>query len=400
MTGLLRASCAMTLCCAWLGSLASAHASPWTLPQHKLVLSTSTGFASATEEHLNDGTRQAFPLRGQFRSSSLTLGARYGFTDRLELDVQATFKQVSYRSEPVILDLNGPEEMLDLPSARDRVIDFDSSRFGAADMNIALRYGLARGPIMVAPELGLKVPLGYEGPRGTFDNFDAYFAGLPNAQSLETSGNGVLGDGQVDAQAGLLLGSYLPWTSSFIRAEAAYRLRFGAPGDQLVAAAKVGQFLADRGLVFVGVRWAKTITEGRSVGTSFIDTNPTQPARDYQFASVRPVDLFLDRDFTILEAGVIVPLDKIDLQVAYERTVAGRNVSRINTVNVSVTLSFPDATRQVLPDATAPVDVAGEEEEEVEVIEEVIIVPVPAPSGAAEEGSAPVTPLPAPAPSP
>ncbi|MEC9397339.1 MAG: hypothetical protein VX475_06965, partial [Myxococcota bacterium] len=95
----------LALVAATLSSLPSlASASPWTLPQHELVVSSDFTFSRATHEYLGDGTRQSYALSGRFSSSTLTLSTRYGLTDRLELELRPSFKHVAYDAESVILD--------------------------------------------------------------------------------------------------------------------------------------------------------------------------------------------------------------------------------------------------------------------------------------------------------
>lgn len=341
-----------------------AYASPWTLPQHEVVLSTSMSFSTASEEYLNDGTRQIFPLNGQFRSTSLNLGLRYGITNNLELEVQSSFKQLSYEADSVILDLV-PED-LTRDQARNAIIDFDSSRMGAGDLQAALRYNLWRGLVMVTPELSLKVPLGYDKPTGTFTNIDRYLSGQDDSPIV--ADDATLGDGQVDVQASLLLGTFFPWTRTFLRGDAGFRYRFDSPGNQFVTNVKAGQFLSNRVVAFVGLRYAKTVTDGDVIGTSFVDTNPSQSADDYVFAgNVEQRDLTLDRDFTMLEAGVIFPLDKIELQLGYEQLLTGQNVSKLHSFLFGIIVNWPDATRPAAATPTLPEDVIIEEE--------IIIVP-------------------------
>jgi hypothetical protein len=370
-----RAGLACVASCVCLGLPGVAAASPWTLPQHELVLATDFGFSVADSEYLNAGERQRYPLRGVFEQSSLGLGARYGFTDQFEMEARVTFKQVSFDIDPVILEISpfvetddaGQTRVSDdatLEQIRASVIDFGSTQLGAADLDVAARYNLYKGWILVTPQIAAKIPLGYEGPRATFDQLDI---GSPQ---IEVGDDVTLGDGQVDLSASLLLGTYIPQTRTFVRADAGFNWRFAAPGNQLLANAKVGQFLLDRFILFGGVRYARTVSDGSSIGDTFVDTNPTQSAADYQFAGnveIRP--LFLDRDFVTIEAGAIVNLDRVEIQVVYTDVIDGRNYADLRGVNVGVITSIPDATRQGGEDELEPT-------EEVEVVEEVILVPV------------------------
>ena len=371
-------ACLVACVCATLPGVADA--SPWTLPQHELVLATDFGFAASEGEFLNAGERQLYPLRGEFEQSSLGLDVRYGFTDQFEMEARVTFKQVSFNIDPVLLEISpfvetdggapvvvdGQTQVNDgatLEQIRASVIDFGSTQMGAADLEVAARYNLYKGWILVTPQVAAKIPLGYEGPRATFDQLDI---GSP---TIEVGDDVTLGDGQVDLSASLLLGSYIPQSKTFLRADVGFNKRFGAPGDQVIANAKVGQFLLDRFVVFGGVRYAQTIIAGSSIGDTFVDKNPTQSAANYRFTGnveIRP--LFLDRDFVTVEAGAIVNLDRVELQVVYTDVIDGRNYADLSGVNVAMVTAIPDATRQ-----------AGDEEleptEEVEVVEEVILVP-------------------------
>ena len=86
------------LCCVCLilialaSPMSTATASPWTLPQHDLVVSSDFSFARASREYLNSGRNQDYSVNGQLRTSTLALGLRYGFTDRFEMEVRPTFE--------------------------------------------------------------------------------------------------------------------------------------------------------------------------------------------------------------------------------------------------------------------------------------------------------------------
>ena len=375
-------------------------ASPWTLPQHELVISTDLSFSSADQEYLYEGsTLQDYPLRGHFRSTNLALSFRYGFTDAFEMEARPNFKQLSYDADPVILGL-GPlasNETFTLPDARKGVIDFDASKFGAADMNLAARYNLYRGVVVVTPEVGAKIPLGYRAPEATFSELN------PAESQFTVSDDATLGDGQVDVHAGLLLGTYIPLTRSFVRADGGFIHRFGAPGDQVYANAKVGQYALENLIFFAGVRWVETVIKGDAIGKTFVDTNPTQSALNYSFESVVVRDLFLDRDSSVVELGALIDLGKVEMQIGFEEVVAGRNFANLTSVNIGITTSFPDATRPeplapsppeaeaviVIPQgdgtviveevAPAPPEEAQPQEEEAQPEELILPPPTPAP---------------------
>lgn len=341
-----------------LSSAATAVASPWTLSQHELVLSSDISFATADSEYLDSGKQQVYSLQGTFKSTALTLGARYGFTDKFEMEVRPTFKQVGYEADSVILNIF--EEDLSLQDARNAIIDFDSSRLGAADMDVAARYNLLRTSyLVITPEVGFKLPLGYDKPQGTFSNLD---------EGFDTADDVTLGDGQIDMRVGLLLGGYIPQTRTFIRADAAYNYRTQEPADQVLINGKVGQFLTQSLIVFGGVRWAESIGQGESLGDTYVDTMPTQSAEEFDFGLVSVDPLYLDRSFVVIEAGGIIDVGKAELGFTWSEVVDARNYGDLRTLSFTITTSIPDATRR-------EEDSAPESDEVEEVVEEVIVVP-------------------------
>lgn len=362
--GLVTLTC-MSLCTA-------ANASPWTLPQHDLVVSTDFSFARATREYLNSGRNQAYSVDGQLRTSTLALGLRYGFTDRFEMEVRPTVKQLSYESDPVILNIF--EEPFSLDEARSRVIDFDTSAIGAGDMDVAARYNLLRSPyLLVTVEGGTKLPLGYTPPQGTFSSLN------PGASTFEVGDDATLGDGQIDLRAGLLFGTYVPWTRTFARVDSAFNHRFSDPGDQLLLSGKVGQYIGQHLIVLGGVRWAKTVTDGEPIGETFVDLDPSQDARNFDFSKVEVQPLYLDRDYTILELGFIIQLERVEFRATYEDVLDGRNYADLRTLNFGISTTFVGATRpEVLdrsPEQGSKTSGEDDEGQQEEVIEEVIVAP-------------------------
>lgn len=350
----------------------TANASPWTLPQHDLVVSTDFSFARATREYLNSGKNQQYSLDGQLRTSTLALSLRYGFTDRFEMEVRPTFKQLSYESDPVILNIF--EEPFSLDEARARVIDFDTSAIGAADMDLAARYNLLRSPyLLITLEGGTKLPLGYTPPQGTFSSLN------PGASTFEVGDDATLGDGQIDLRAGLLFGTYIPWTKTFARVDSAFNHRFSKPGDQVLLNGKVGQYIGRHLIVLGGVRWAKTVTDGDPIGETFVDLDPSQDARNFDFSKVEVQPLYLDRDYTILELGFIAQFERVEFHVTYEDVLDGRNYADLRALNFGISTTFAGATRPESEDGMTSSDTSSTDEVDKgaqdQVIEEVIVVP-------------------------
>ncbi len=347
-----------------------AYASPWTLPQHDLVISSDFSFSQASREYLDSGRRQLYSVGGELQTSNLALSLRYGFTDRFEMEIRPNFKQLSYESDAVILNTG---EVMSIEDARGRLVDFDNSIIGASDMDLAGRYNLLKSSyLMVTFEGGAKIPLGYTQPTSTFAELD------PANNVFVLGDDATLGDGQIDVRGGLLLGSYLPLTRTFARVDGAFNHRVGAPGDQVLVNGKLGQFITDNIIIVGGVRWAKTVIRGTPIGTTAIDLAPEQGADNFDISKVDlDAPLYLDRDYTIVEVGLIAHFEKVELRIGVEDVVDGRNFADLRTLNFGITTSFPGATRPESqePDVVIPAS-TQDGEQDTEIIEEVIIVPV------------------------
>lgn len=318
----------------------TAAASPWTIPQDELTTSLTYNFQYADSEHLPDGTHQAFPLDGEFTSSRLELGFRYGFTDRFEGAMRLSFKQVSYQSEPF---LKGKGDDSDFGSRQEvyekRLVDFSDTRIGAADFHFTGRYNLFdhRNLIKLTSETDLKLPAGYEEPKGTFEG---------DSPSGAVQDDVTLGDGQVDLTQKIVAGGYLPTTRSFARLGAGYSVRFGVPGHQLVGGVKLGQNIGDNVVVFAGTNGAYTVTDGQVIGKSFITRSPELSGRELTGGQIEPVDITLDKDYLQASGGIIFRLDAAELQFNYTRMLVGRNIPQLQTFSVSTVFSFADVTAE------------------------------------------------------
>ncbi len=315
----------------------SAFASPWTLPKDDLSLSLGFDFQLATEEFQGDGSRREFPLDGEFTSQTLGIGLRYGFTDRLELEIDFALKSVAYKADPVVLRL--PTDTVDLQGARDAVYDFSDSAVGMGDIILSARYNLYRRPMgVISTETRAKLPGGYRAPGQTFSTPDNP---NPNAQEDDVT----LGDGQTDLEQSLLFGGYIPATRTFARAGVGVRLRFGAPGHQLIGDAKVGQFLGKSFVLFGGVRGAFTVIEGETLGKTFVVTRNNVTSQNIRDSDIRQDLLSLDKDFVQTEGGLLFILSgDAEMQVVYSYIPFGKNISAIHSVSVGTTIRIPELT--------------------------------------------------------
>lgn len=311
----------------------SACASPWTLNENELSIALNFDFQVATHEHLITGEFQRFPLQGEFTGSTMRLGARYGFSERFEGELEINFKHVAFSADPVIFEV---PETTDLRSLRESVFDFSQSEIGAADVFLGGRYNFFNsGSIVVTQEVRLKFPTGYESPRETFIGSDE--------NPLNIADDVALGDGQTDLQSSLLFGAFIPATRSFFRAGAGFRFRFSEPGHQVIADAKLGQLLGSKFVAFVGTRFDYTVTEGQVIGQSFISNSPEDSGLNFDSDSVDAIDLTLDKDALAVEAGILfVAAAGVEIVGTYSYIPWGDNIPALHTVSAGVIARLPD----------------------------------------------------------
>jgi hypothetical protein len=367
---------------AWL--LASpASASPWTLRRGEIAVTAAYDQAWATREYLDEAGRDLpFSLNGSFRGSTMSLGVRAGFSDRLELEIQVPFKLVSYQADPVILipaSVAGGEEGIDF--YQENVLDLSQTVQGVGDIRLFGRYNLIRWPVAIALEGRLKAPAGYDGPSGTFgdrprnqQDFLDRVGELVRPENVQD--DVTLGDGQVDLGLSILFGVSLP-SRTFIRVDAGYDLRLGGAGDQILASVKAGQLLGRRLLLYADTRLAYAWQQGRVIGVSVAAIDPTLPASEYvglNNLALRTVTL--DRDWLELAVGGIVKItDNVEINVGYNRTLWGRNTSLVQSVYV--TLGVRTSVQE--PVAPPPTEEVVVEEIVVEEVVEEEVVEEPAP---------------------
>lgn len=303
------------------------HASPWTLPKDKFVLSLDSNYQSADEEYLPDGQLQQFPLDGKFTSITFGIGARYGISERFEAALGVNFKQINYKADPVLLDI--PEGDPGSKELNEAIFDFSKSAAGVGDAQLHGRYALVSGPVRVTSQTTVQFPVGYDAPRGTFAD------GSPSPGAIED--DVTLGDGQTNLTQSILFGAYLPTTRSFARLDAGYRYRAGTPGDQAVGGLSVGQYLGDNLLIFLGGNGAYTLFEGESIGTSFITRSPGKAASEIDAnEDIETIAITLDKDYFSVEGGAILRLRDLEVRASYGQIIWGSNIPRISTFSLGV----------------------------------------------------------------
>lgn len=342
-----RAAC-LCLILSALVATSSAWASPWTLPNDELALRVGYDIQTASEEFLQDGTQQAYPLDGQFFSSTLSLDARYGVNSKLEVAIRGTFRHSSYESDPLLLRL--PESGT-LEDTRTSIQDVEDTAMGIGDILLATRYNFHRSWLLVTGELQAKIPTGYDSPSGF---------------------NVALGDGQVDVIPSLLLGTYIDSTQSFVRMDIGYNVRLGGPGHQALVGLKAGQFVTQSFIVIAGVDVAQTLFDGETFGDSFVVRQPEVPYDQLDPDSIEVIPLSLDRDAVRAEIGAILRVESVELVFGYSRVFSGRNTASLHSLNIGFATSLPSFTGEKPPEQ--------EPTPEESTPEETLPAPVPLPA--------------------
>lgn len=314
-----------------------ANASPWTLPDDELLLSVNYDYQLADHEFLPDRSYQRFPLEGRFVSSTLRLGTRYGFTSKFELGGEAQFKAVTFTAQPVLIAL--PEGDPDVRDVRAELKNFSQTQVGAADIYLTGRYNFYRKLVVLTNETRLKFPTGYPKPQATF------------SATFEVQDDLALGDGQTDIEDSILFGFFVPATRTFGRADVGFRFRFGdpSPGQQAIGSLKAGQFVGKHFIFFAGAGGAYTVIEGDILGQTFISTDPDGlDTVDVEVGvNTIPVDLPYSKDWLNVEGGVIfLPIPGVELQLAYSRTVWGRNITASNALFLGTAVRLPELTAE------------------------------------------------------
>lgn len=324
-------------------SASGAIASPWTLPQGYAVFDAAYNYQLADSEFFDEGGARVFPLNGEYTASTIRLAARFGFTDRLELEASLPLTIVSYTADSVILltpDPTSPEAPIDF--FQRNIIDLNRTTSGVGDIRLAGRYRWMLQPLALATEVRIKAPTGYDGPSGTFgdspktdEEFLSQIATVVTPERLQD--DVTLGDAQLDIAASMLAG-YAFHFGLFARLDLGYNLRLGGAADQIIGAVKVGQLIGSGLLLFAGARLNYSIETGRIIGVSVAAIDPELPADQYGGTNnllLREVELA--RDNFDLELGAIFRLSQeVELNATYSRTMWGRNTS----LNNSVTLGF------------------------------------------------------------
>ncbi len=306
-------------------------ASPWTLPEGQLSLGTATDFQYAREEFLPDGTRQVFPLSGEYYSGMLRLGLRYGVSDRVEIGASIAGGVIAFQADSVYLgDVLTTSVGADGSPERFRanVLSFDHAAIGLGDLRLFVRHRWTQlGRVVVAGELQVKLPTGYTPPSGTFED-DDFARGVADDVTF--------GDGQTDLEPRILFG-FVPTSNWFVRLDVGLRLRTFGPGQQVLGSFKTGGRVADWLVPYVSVDTEVAFTEGSVVGTTYTTDDPERPGSEFTADLLVPVPLRLDRSSVVVGGGAIFQVGQREVDVSYRALVWGKNTARIHSLAISTT---------------------------------------------------------------
>jgi hypothetical protein len=309
-------------------------ASPWTLPERTINLRVGADYQFADREYQLDGDFMPFSLDGRFDSAHLRADVRYGVTDRLEFSASASLDYVNYSADPVyvgdILDASVGEEGSP-ERVRANLLSLDQTATGLGDLRLALRYRVT--PItraVAAVEVTLKVPTGYEQPRGTFSD-DDFAEGVADDVTI--------GDGQLDADFRFLAG-FAPTWDWFIRVDPGFRARTFGGAHQVLGTFKTGYHVVPVWLPYVWVDAQIAVTEGKVIGTSFITDVPETPAREFTVDLLVQQEQRLERSSVQVGGGMIFTLSDRDIDLGYAYTVWGENIAALHQISLSTALTF------------------------------------------------------------
>ncbi len=332
-----------------LSASAAMAGSPWVLPEGRTVLQLDFRTEFADREFLPDGTNQEFPVNGRYSSQTLGLTLRQGFAQDFEVSLSASYKALSYDADPITvigpIGTNADGDAINgqiLPT-----FDVNRQIEGLADVFLGVRYNLYKGPILITPELELKIPGGYEGPRGTFvgdnpgllTNDDGTFQEqrVGNVPAIDDV---ALGDAQVDLTASMLFGTFIPASRTFARAGAGFRFRFGGAGQQVIGDIKLGQLIGERLVFFVASSITHTVTEGRVIGISYATKETNTPAQAFPASNFELFDLRLDKNFIDVSGGGIFKTGPYELILSGGKILDGENISETIFVSFSTTYRY------------------------------------------------------------
>ncbi|MEE2788523.1 MAG: hypothetical protein VX589_14365 [Myxococcota bacterium] len=334
----------------WIGSLllalsCHAAASPWLLSAGEVVVSTRFDYAQADQEFLaSNGRLTHFSLDGKYSSSTYTLGARFGLSDWLELEMSLPMRRVVYTADPVILVPTDRTGNAGFDYYQENVIDLNQEVSGFADLHVAGRFQVIKRPIAIALELSISAPTGYDPPEGTFGespSSTADFLADPGryARPENVRDDVTLGDGKLAITPAFLLG-YGSGFGFFARTSAGVRFRFNGAGDAFVSELKFGQMVRKWLLIYAGAGLEWTITKGDVIGVSVAAKNAKLPASQYGgLTNLELIEVTLDRDQLLIPIGAIIQvLDGVEFNFAYGQVVWGRNVARSHNLSAGVSV--------------------------------------------------------------
>ena len=328
---------------AFFMSSTSVEASPWTLPQGKIIFGTNFNHQSADSEFFDTGPARVFPLRGQYDSAGLSAFARIGFTDRIEFDLSLPFSVVSYQSDPVLLlEQAADSEVTSLDYYQENVIELNRTVVGVGDLRFATRFRWFLRPFALASELKVKSPTGYRAPSGTFGDrptsIESFTSELGRFVRPENVQDDVtLGDGQLDLAWSMLFG-HAYRTGTFVRANLGYNLRLANVGDQALGMLKIGQKIGKSTLIYASADMAYAVQTGRVIGISVAATDPNLLAKDYGGTkNLLLREVRLNPSYLDLGAGAIFRFGGgVEFSASYFRRTWGVNTAATNSFNFSV----------------------------------------------------------------
>jgi hypothetical protein len=325
--------------------------SPWVLPEDTTVLQLDFRSEFAGSEFLLDGENQDFPLNGEFSAQTLGMNLRRGFGKGLEVSLGLAYKAVSFNLDPV--SIVGPV----VDPATSEIVDgqlvptfaLNKQEEGLGDIFASVRYNIYKGPVVVTPELEVKIPGGYDAPKGTFEGDDPGLVPDPDREGafverrqgeVVVNDDVALGDGQVDLKLSLLLGTFIGKTRTFARLGGGVNFRFAGPAPQVVGDFKIGQLVGKHLIFYVATQGVFTLGEGEVIGKSFTTADPTESGSAFSIDKISIVDLRLDKEFVDFSGGGIFKSGPYELILSGGKILRGKNIAETTFVSFSTSYRY------------------------------------------------------------
>jgi hypothetical protein len=269
-------------------------AGAWTQRKDHYYLRISGFYLSSHAVYDNDGNRDELRDNGRFTDFGAYAYLEYGLSDLVTFVGSAPYKRLRFRSDAN--DLQGNR--------------LDRTTNGFGDVYLGLRYLLSDRGAVTSLQAAFKMNTGYQ------------------TDTTALSFAPPLGDGQNDFELRALVGQSVLRNAAYYNVDVGYRVRGGAPVDEIPFAFEAGLGLGKVGLLIGQIYGVRALSGAEAI-----------PIRVQSQTSLNPVE-----DYIKAHAQVILHLGKgADVAFIYEDLLAGRNTADGRSFGVA--LAFYTVTK-------------------------------------------------------